>query len=86
MKKKKSISDYTEREFLHFTKDIYECNGSEEEIEQWVNDFIELVAHPESSDLIFYPPDDREDSPEAVIEELKRWYKEQGKPCFKDSM
>lgn len=79
------LQDYTEREFLNFTRDIYECNGSEEEVELWVNDFIELVAHPESSDLIFYPPAHREDSPEAVIEELKRWYKEQGKQCFKDS-
>jgi hypothetical protein len=84
MNKKPSISDYTESEFLAFTQDIYECNGSEEEVEQWVNDFVELVSHPEGSDLIFYPPDEREDSPEAVIAELKRWYAETGQQCFKD--
>ncbi len=84
MNKKDSITKYNEREFLDFVKNIYEGNGTEQEINLWVDWFVELIAHPESSDLIFYPPDERDDSPEGVIAEIKRWYTEQGLPCFKE--
>ncbi len=84
MKKKNSITEYSEKEFLNFVNDIYECNGSEEEINLWVDWFNDLVAHPERSDLIFYPPDEREDSPQGVVHEIKRWYASQGLPCFKE--
>ncbi|WP_249356960.1 bacteriocin immunity protein [Citrobacter sp. wls827] len=43
------------------------------------------MDHPEGNGLIFYPPDDREDSPQGVIDEIKRWRKSQGLPLFKDS-
>ena len=33
------------------------------------------MDHPEGNGLIFYPPDDREDSPQGVIDEIKRWRK-----------
>lgn len=84
MKKKNSITEYSEKDFLNFISNIYECNGSEEEINQWVDWFNDLVAHPERSDLIFYPPDEREDSPKGVVNEIKRWYASQGLPCFKE--
>lgn len=83
MKKKESLSEYTESEFLAFVRDIYECNGSEQEVDQWLDDFMVLVDHPEGCDLIFYPPDERNDSPEAIIVEIKRWYADQDLPCFK---
>ncbi|MDF5009970.1 bacteriocin immunity protein [Vibrio parahaemolyticus] len=34
--------------------------------------------------MIFHPAASREDSVDGVIEELKSWYKQQGKGCFKD--
>ncbi|NMT92775.1 bacteriocin immunity protein, partial [Vibrio alginolyticus] len=40
--------------------------------------------HPEGNGLIFHPAASREDSVDGVIEELKSWYKQQGKGCFKD--
>ncbi len=83
MRNKKNISEYTEKDFLCLVSDIYECNGSENEIDEWVEEFIRLVKHPEGSDLIFYPPDNRDDSPEAIINEIKRWYKDNGLPLFK---
>ncbi|MDN8556804.1 bacteriocin immunity protein [Citrobacter werkmanii] len=43
------------------------------------------MVHPEGNGLIFYPPDDREDSPQGVIDEIKRWRKSQGHPSFKES-
>ncbi|WP_342230203.1 bacteriocin immunity protein, partial [Yersinia enterocolitica] len=45
--------------------------------------FEELTEHPDGSDLIYYPNDDREDSPEGILAEIKRWRAEKGKPGFK---
>lgn len=53
-------------------------------IDLLVDHFDEIVDHPEKNGLIFYPPDDREDSPQGVIDEIKRWRKAQGCPSFKD--
>ncbi|HDS6882471.1 TPA: bacteriocin immunity protein, partial [Citrobacter freundii] len=50
-----------------------------------VDHFDKIVDHPESNGLIFYPPDDREDSPQGVIDEIKRWRKSQGRSSFKQS-
>ncbi|WP_274922536.1 bacteriocin immunity protein [Citrobacter youngae] len=44
-----------------------------------------IVDHTESDGLIFYPPDDREDSLRGVIDEIKRWRKSQGRLSFKES-
>ncbi len=84
MKKKSSISDYTEEEFVAFVQNIYLCNGSEQEMDQWVEEFIALAEHPDGSDLIFYPKDDTDDSPEGIVAELKQWRQSQGLPCFKE--
>ena len=77
-------SVYTEEEFLTLITKIYNAEGSEKEINQLVVSFSLMVQHPEGNGLIFYPPDDREDSPMGVIKELKRWYKEQNLSLFKE--
>lgn len=80
---KDCINDYSEQEFLKVLKEFWEGDISEEEEDEFVQSFNEIIEHPEKSDLIFYPPDNRDDSPEGVINELKRWYREQGKACFR---
>ena len=83
---KKTISDYTEAEFLAFVKDL--CNfskRSEKETDALVDEFEKLTEHPEGSDVIFYPPDDREDTPEGIVKEVKRWRAENGKSGFKSA-
>nr|WP_247605007.1 bacteriocin immunity protein [Citrobacter sp. On2M] len=52
-------------------------------IDSLVDHFDKIVDHPEGNGLIFYPPDDREDSLQGVIDEIKRWRKFQGRPSFK---
>ena len=83
---KKSISDFTEAEFLAFVKKIFNPNTTtEDEDVQNVLEFERLTEHPDGSDVIFYPPKDREDSPEGVVKEVKEWRAKNGKPGFKDS-
>ncbi|HAU5601581.1 TPA: bacteriocin immunity protein [Citrobacter koseri] len=91
MELKKRIEDYTEAEFIEFLNEffsnVHNLKGRELEshIDSLVDHFDKIVDHPESNGLIFYPPDDREDSPQGIIEEIKRWRKSQGLPPFKDS-
>lgn len=62
-------------------------NAEEETEEGDVNnllDFERLCEHPESSDLIYYPREGREDSPAGVVKEVKEWRQTNGKSGFKD--
>ncbi|AIN20054.1 colicin immunity / pyocin immunity family protein [Yersinia rochesterensis] len=82
---KNNISDYTELEFLNFVKDIYyDTYSSEDEHVKAVLQFETLTEHPDGSDLIYYPNDNREDNPEGIVAEVKKWRAENGKPGFKE--
>ncbi|QHM77458.1 Colicin-E2 immunity protein [Mixta theicola] len=84
--KKKSITDYTEQEFLEFVWKIWNSEQlTEQEENTLVDEFRRLTEHPDGSNLIFYPRDDREDSPEGIVQEVKEWRARNGKPGFKDS-
>lgn len=91
MELKQRLEDYTESEFIEFLNEFFENPGNlkgrefESHIDSLVDHFDKIVDHPEGNGLIFYPPDDREDSPQGIIEEIKRWRKSQGRPSFKDS-
>ncbi|WP_025901350.1 bacteriocin immunity protein [Tatumella sp. UCD-D_suzukii] len=85
MNNKKSISDYTEQEFLALVSRVYNAEGESEEED--VNNLLEfecLCEHPEGSDLIYYPREGREDSPEGVVKEVKEWRQVNGKSGFKN--
>ena len=83
----RSISDYTEAEFLKFVSDIYNCNNelfpTEDSHIAAVFEFKRLTQHPSGSDLIYYPREGREDSPEGIVKEIKEWRAANGKPGFK---
>lgn len=80
----KKISDYSEPEFLAFVRELWDFSKrSEAEDEVLVDEFERLTEHPDGSDLIFYPGDHREDSPEGIVQEVKVWRAANGKPGFK---
>ncbi len=84
MKSKNNISDYTELEFLDFVKQIFNVeNTTEEEDVKNILLFKKLTEHPDGADLIYYPNEGREDSPEGVVKEVKEWRAKNGKPGFK---
>ncbi|UQS87600.1 bacteriocin immunity protein [Pseudomonas chlororaphis] len=79
-----SISDYTEQEFLQFLTDICEVNcQNEEDHSVLVRHFRKISEHPKGSDLIFYPADDADDSPEGILKTVKEWRRANGLPGFK---
>lgn len=78
------ISDYTEKEFLKLVKDICEVNcSSEDEHLALVGKFRSLAEHPSGSDLIFYPEDGADESPEGITRTVKEWRAANGLPGFK---
>ncbi|HII4351805.1 TPA: bacteriocin immunity protein [Enterobacter cloacae] len=84
MKKMDKIEDYTEEQFLEFVSKIFYVSGTTEaEDIKNILEFKQLTQHPDDSDLIYYPREDREDTPEGVVQEVKEWSRENGKPGFK---
>ena len=81
---KRRLSDYTEEEFIAALNWFWNEDITEDEESQFVDQFNELVEHPAKSDLIFYPETDREDSPQGIVNEIKRWYHEKGRVCFRE--
>ncbi|MGP6425111.1 MULTISPECIES: bacteriocin immunity protein [Pseudomonas] len=81
----KLISEYTEKEFLDFVVEICDSGArTEEEDVKLIFEFERLTEHPDGSDLIYYPRNDREDSPEGIVKEVKEWRAANGKPGFKN--
>ncbi|NIG76095.1 bacteriocin immunity protein [Klebsiella sp. Ap-873] len=81
----KKLSDYSESEFLYLVRKICRAEGPTEEDEnRLVREFRRLAEHPSGSDLIFYPDDGKDDSPEGIVKEVKEWRQANGKPGFKD--
>ncbi|CAI0984061.1 bacteriocin immunity protein [Serratia quinivorans] len=84
MTDQKTISDYTEKEFLEFTQKMCSADyPTEEEADNAVHEFVRLSEHPDGTDLIFYPLPDQDESPEGLVKQIKEWRAKNGKPGFK---
>jgi hypothetical protein len=81
---KSNLIDYTEDEFLSFLEAFWNGEGTEDEEDEFIYSFNQIVRHPEKSALITHPNSAESDSPSGVITEIKVWYAAQGLPCFKD--
>lgn len=86
---KQSLSDYTELEFLALVSDLYEdrtgLSGAALESHriESVLLFEKLTEHPDGSDIIYYPPQGADASPQGVVNRVKAWRAANGKPGFK---
>ncbi|MCY9829502.1 bacteriocin immunity protein [Vibrio sp. YMD68] len=85
--KKKMITDYSETEFLNFVEDIFKSNASDSDdiLDERLELFEEITEHPDGTDLIYYPKNLGDDTPENIVKIVKEWRLAQGLPCFKDS-
>ncbi|MGY2442124.1 bacteriocin immunity protein [Pseudomonas sp. SDO52101_S400] len=81
---KKTISDYTEAEFIDFLNSVLAANTSPDEIlDPLLFEFERLSEHPAGSDLIYWPEDDAQCTPEGITETVKKWRAANGLPGFK---
>lgn len=80
----KKISEYTESEFLALISSLLDRSlKSEEERDAVVHAIVDAAEHPDGTDIIFYPPEGTEDTPEGVLKRIKEWRAANGKPGFK---
>ena len=57
----------SKNDFIELVRKIIECEGTEEEIDNWLQEVKSSVNHPAVSDLIFYPEND-DITPEEIVE------------------
>lgn len=86
----KEITDYTEQEFFQLVYALYHGDPqyfpNDKEPTRGVLEFDRLAQHPAKWNLIYRPHRvGIESSPQAVVDEVKRWRAEQGLPGFKPS-
>ncbi len=85
MNLKNSINEYSEDEFLQLLQKICKADTSaESELDALVDHFEDITEHPDGSDLIYYPDDTADATPDRIVEIVKQWRTSQGLPCFKD--
>lgn len=87
---KDKISDYTEREFFQLVYGIYHADPvlypTDRAHTNGIDEFERLSEHPDGSDLIFHPSKvGIKDTPQSIVDAVKKWRAEQGLPGFKDS-
>lgn len=86
---KENIEDYTESEFLEFLRGMSAKNSQltggdfVRHLDRSVEHFIKITEHPAQTDVIFYPQEGQEDSPEGILKIIKEWRAQNGKPGFK---
>ncbi|HCP30523.1 bacteriocin immunity protein [Pseudomonas fulva] len=84
------MTDFTEREFFQWVYALYHSDPqyfpNDREHTRGILEFERLVQHPATSNLIYRPHRvGIQSSPQAVVDEVKRWRAEQGLPGFKPS-
>jgi hypothetical protein len=82
---KKTISDFTEAEFITLVSTVLAANTSPDEIlDPLLFEFERLSEHPAGSDLIYWPEDmSKTPTAESITETVKKWREANGLPGFK---
>ncbi|MBJ2348400.1 MULTISPECIES: bacteriocin immunity protein [Pseudomonas] len=86
---KEKLEDYTEAEFLAFLGEFFHQTSGlkgaalEKYRDELLRHFEQITEHPSRSDVIFYPKEGQEDSPEGILKEIKEWRTRNNKPGFK---
>lgn len=85
MRKTKTITEYKEEEFLQLINEIMDAKGTDQYQDELLEHFIEVTAHPDGSDLIYYPEVEENATPENIVRIVKEWRASEGLPGFKGS-
>lgn len=84
LKRKNTLNAYTEADFINLLDEIIESKGSDDYQDKLLEHFISITEHPAGSDLIYYPENPGEETPEGIVKIVKDWRASQGLPCFKE--
>lgn len=83
----KSITDYTEQQFVQFVEEIRKANksASDNVLGELLEQFCEITGHPDGTDLIYYPEDGADNSAKGIACTVKEWRAANGLPGFKSN-
>ena len=84
MELKNKLEEYTTMEFLNLLEKIWRIDVSEEEHDNLIRHVARITEYPAGTDLFFYPEAGRAHSPEGILDFIKKWRAENGKPGFKE--
>lgn len=62
------IEDISRDEFLQLIKDIFNVSKNRDIHDELIDRFEELSQHPDGSDLMFYPENQEDSTPERIVE------------------
>lgn len=85
MNMKNNFSEYTKDEFISLISEICDAIGDDDYQDSLLEHLIKITEYPSVSDVIYYPADGADDSPEGIVNSIVEWRKSQGLPLFKDS-
>lgn len=85
MNMKNNFSEYTKDEFINLISEICDANGDDEYQDSLLEHLIKITEYPSVSDVIYYPADGDDDSPEGIVNSVVEWRKSHNLPLFKDS-
>ncbi|MET4026518.1 hypothetical protein ABIE59_002044 [Marinobacter sp. MBR-99] len=85
MDPKNQLQNYTRNEFMALVVTISEVEGSDEHQDRLLEHFNAVSGHPAGSDLIFYPENPEDSTPERIVEIVEQWRAQSGLPGFKSA-
>ena len=74
------IEDMTREEFLGLLKKVFDVTDCEKTHDELIDRFEE---HPNGSDLIFYPENPEDSTPERIVKIVEEWRASSGLSGFK---
>jgi hypothetical protein len=81
---KHCLADYSYAQFHSIVEELIQATGSPDWQERLLEPFIEFVAYPDGSDLVFYPSNEEDGNAEKVMALIVKWRKSWGLPLFRD--
>ncbi|MFF7862190.1 MULTISPECIES: bacteriocin immunity protein [unclassified Pseudomonas] len=81
---KPCLADYSYDEFRSIVEALIQATGSRDWQDRLLEHFIEVVAHPEGSDLIYNPEQQQASCAEQIVARIVAWRRSKELSVFSD--
>lgn len=81
---KHNLADYSYGEFRSIVEALIQATGSVDWQDRLLEHFVEMVQHPNGTDLIYDPEEDQEGCADLVMVRIMAWRKSKGLSVLTD--